>query len=94
MINENEINTITNHDVIVEEPSLSSRETKKRDSFVQIDEYYFHNIQFSLMYLTSFFIVGFSCIYYFSCSNYNNRIILPYKENEVKDFPYCISSIF
>ena len=88
MINENEINTITNHDVIVEEPSLSSRATKKRDSFVQIDEYYFHNIQFSLLYLTSFFIVGFSCIYYFSCSNYNNRIILPYKENEVKDFPY------
>ena len=29
MINENEINTITNHDVIVEEPSLSSRATKK-----------------------------------------------------------------
>ena len=88
MIKENEINTIVNQNVIAEEPSLSSKETKRRDSFVQIDEYYFHNIQFSLLYLTSFFIVGFSCIYYFSCCNYNNRIILPYKENEVRHFPY------
>ena len=88
MIDENDNNKKLAQDDTKEENVTDSQEQSKRDSFVHIDDYYFHNIQFSLLYLTSLFIVGISCIYYFSCNNYNNRIVLPYKENEIHDFPY------
>lgn len=57
-------------------------------SSIQIDDLYFHNIQFSLMYLVSFLIVAISCVYYFSANDFNNRILLQEKEVIVKDFPF------
>lgn len=60
----------------------------RQNSNIQIDDLYFHNIQFSLMYLVSFLIIAISCVYYFSANDFNNRILLQDKEVIVKDFPF------
>ena len=49
----------------------------------------YHNIYFALFYLISVFIVGISCVYYFSYNNYNNRVFLKSYKNIVNEnYPF------
>ena len=68
-----------------------SQPSPKRQSIISItkkEDEDFHNLKFSLLYLISFFITCISCVYYYSYNNFNNRIILDYKEYLNTDFPF------
>ena len=71
--------------------NLSEPSPKRQKSAISLtknEDSYFHNLQFSLLYLVSFFITCISCVYYYSYNNFNNRIILDVKEYLNTDFPF------
>ena len=69
-----------------ERGNLSQPKPQKSLSLDRIENY--HNLQFSLLYLVSFFITCISCVYYYSYNDFNNKKLLDVKEYLNTDFPF------